>query len=338
MTTTTTTPNMNLVKPNVGEDPGPDWATNLNGDLDSIDSHDHSTGQGVQIGVAGINIDGSLVMNEQNLTQINAALFTQINAALTSLLRSLQVVSKDLYYVDGDGNSVRITQGGSVTGATGTITGLPSGTASAAFSAGTFTFSSATNTKATMSVGPVAIGSTTINGKQTTLASAAAMPANLTLTLPQAAGVANSVLSNDGSSNTTWSAITTILTAAGIGSSQTASALAVAMVDSGYKEVTSISLTAGTWLISGGLNVVGTLGHVPGQIAIAISTTTASTTGTVSGKSFFFNSDLGTAADAFATIPGFVVTPGSTTIYYLNGFVADSNIEGDGSITAVRIA
>jgi hypothetical protein len=70
----------------------------------------------------------------------------------------LYVIGADLYYNDANGNQVRITQSGSVTGATGTITGLPSGTASAAYNSiidETFIFQSASNTAANIDGGSV---------------------------------------------------------------------------------------------------------------------------------------------------------------------------------------
>jgi hypothetical protein len=205
MANTIISPNMNLPVPVVGTDPGPDWATNINACMSGIDSHNHSSGQGVQITPTGMNINADLAFNANNLTSVNAVLFQQIGAALTALLRSLQVVDKDLYYVDGDSNAVRITQSGSVTGATGTITGLPSGTASAAYAAGVFTFQAATNTPATMNVGPIVTGASVAGAKTVTISASASQPANYDLTWPLAAPQANQVPISDGSGNLSWS-------------------------------------------------------------------------------------------------------------------------------------
>lgn len=179
-------PNMALPVPVVGVDPGEDWATNLNACMGAIDSHNHSSGQGVPISPAGININADLSMNDNNLTLANSVGFTSLVAAVTSLLQTLQVVGVDLYYIDGAGNSVRITQGGNVTGSTGTITGLPSGTASASFAGGTFTFQSATNTPATMNVGPLVIGRSAAGTKTVTITPNAGQGANYGLSTPTA--------------------------------------------------------------------------------------------------------------------------------------------------------
>ena len=49
MAETTTTTNMGLVLPTPGERLGPTWATDLNTALTLVDSHDHSSGKGIQI-------------------------------------------------------------------------------------------------------------------------------------------------------------------------------------------------------------------------------------------------------------------------------------------------
>lgn len=184
----TTTPNMNLIQPEVSAAPGPGWATTINGDLSAIDSHNHTPGQGVQITPDGININSDLAFSNNNLTTVRSVNFTA-QAATLSLpadLGCIYVSLKDLYYNDEDGNQVRITQSGSVTGSTGTITGLPSGTASASYSAGTFTFQGATNTPATMAVGPLVIGRVVALSKTVTISPNSGQLADFGLTLPAA--------------------------------------------------------------------------------------------------------------------------------------------------------
>ncbi len=206
MANTTITPNMNLPSPVPSEDPGPDWATNINACLYAIDSHNHSTGQGVPITPSGLSINDDLPMNGNDLTTVRSVRFDPQSAVLTDSadVGCLYESGVDLYYNDGSGNHVRITQSGSVTGSAGTITGLPSGTASASFAGGTFTFDSATNTPATMAVGPLVIGSATVSPKTVTLAPSASQPSNYSLTFPLAAPAANQVPISDGSGNLSW--------------------------------------------------------------------------------------------------------------------------------------
>lgn len=144
-------PNMSLPVPTVGVTTGPQYATDINTSLGIIDSHNHTPGYGVPVPPAGLNINSDLTCQSNNLTNIRAARFTSqsspISAASPDILQ-LYVSGADLYYNDNASHQIRITQSGSVAGASGTITGLPSGTAGAAFSAGTFTFLQATSTAA----------------------------------------------------------------------------------------------------------------------------------------------------------------------------------------------
>lgn len=211
----TISPNMNLPVPVVGVDPGPDWANNVNACLNAIDSHNHTAGQGVVITPAAMNINTDLPMNGNNLTTARTVRFSpQISApANPADIGCLSEVGVDLYYTDGSGNVIRLTQSGSPTGATGTITGLPSGTASASFAANTFTFESATATPAFLNVGPVTIGNNTAASNGITISPPVSLPANYGLFLPMglpASGV--QVLTLDSSGNI---ATTTGVTAVG---------------------------------------------------------------------------------------------------------------------------
>lgn len=161
MASFTISPNMSLIVPVTGVDPGPDWANNLNASLSIIDAHNHSLGSGVQITPSGINISSDLSFNANNAIAFKSVRFTSQASPLSSGsdIGCLYESGVDLYYNDGSGNQIRITQGGSVAGATGTITGLPSGTASASYasSSGTFVFQQATSTAANLDVASIAI-------------------------------------------------------------------------------------------------------------------------------------------------------------------------------------
>jgi len=210
MSNTTISPNMNMPVPVVGTDPGPDWANNINASLSIIDSHNHTSGQGVQITPQGLNINADLPLNGNNLTTARSLRFSPQSGTISgsSDLGCLYENGVDLYYIDGAGNQVRITQGGAVTGATGTITGLPSGTASAAFSGSTFSFQSATNTPATMNFGTVVLGQTVASGKNVTIAASGSQPSNYNLTLPTGLPSTQSALLSDNSGNLSFGRVT----------------------------------------------------------------------------------------------------------------------------------
>lgn len=202
MSNYTISPNMNLTVPTVSVDPGPDWATNLNLSLTAIDQHDHSTGKGVQINPAGLNINSDLPLNQNNLT-LARSLRLYPNQSLLGLVSDLGCLYRsgaDLYYNDGSGTQIRITQSGSVTGAAGTITGLPSGTASAVYNAvsGTFIFQQATSTAANIDGGTLIIrypGSyPSPSGNYIALEASSALATGYAITLPAALPAANGSL------------------------------------------------------------------------------------------------------------------------------------------------
>lgn len=330
------TPEMNLPNPDPTVTPGPDWAGDVSACFDAIDSHDHSTGKGVPITPDGMNINADLPMNGNNLTTANSVGLSSLNAALTSLLQSLQCVGVDLYFVDGDGNAVRITQSGSVTGASGTITGLPSGTASASFAAGAFTFQSATNTPATMNVGPLVIGEQVASPNKVTLQSASSLAAAYTLTLPAAQGGANTVLTNNGSGTTAFSTIDSVISTSGLLSVQESNASSVSMSSGIAKTIASITLGAGTWLIFGNGAWSGT---AITTFQVGISTTTNSLSGLTPGVNLYLGTAAtGSSATYSGTIAGYKVTPVGSTTYYLVMLVNATASSAYGSISAVRVA
>lgn len=189
----TTSPNMGLTVPGSGTEYSPNWATDLNASLSVIDGHNHAPGSGVQITPTGININTDLPFNNtNNAISLRSIRFFPQGSPLSGAadLGCLFESGVDLYYRDGAGNAVRITQSGSVAGSTGTITGLPSGTASAAFSAasGTFIFQQATSTAANLDVASIAIrypGSyPTASGNYIQLQAPSALATGYAFTLP----------------------------------------------------------------------------------------------------------------------------------------------------------
>lgn len=209
MANTVISPNMNLPVPVVSVDPGPDWAGNINASLSIIDGHNHTAGSGVQINPLGLNINSDLTFQSNNATNLRSTRFTPQAVALVgaSDLGCLYELGVDLYYIDGSGNNVRLTQGGTVTGATGTITGLPSGTASASFAGGAFTFQSATSTPASLNVGPTTIAQAVPSGKGVTISASGSQAANYNLTLPIALPTVSSATISDNAGNLSFTAL-----------------------------------------------------------------------------------------------------------------------------------
>lgn len=201
----TTTANMNLIVPTVGQEPGPAWANDINGDLGILDQHDHSSGSGVPVTPAGLNINSDLTFNENNATELNTVRFHALGASLPGTSPNLGVIyvaGNELYYNDEVGNVVPITNNGSVNAGAGSITGLPSGTASASYSsvAKTFVWQSSTSTPANMDGGSFIFRNILANSHGVTVEAPAALGADYSLVLPTIPG-STEVVTLDNSGN-----------------------------------------------------------------------------------------------------------------------------------------
>jgi hypothetical protein len=179
--------NMNLVLPSVGQTSGSQYATDINASLTIIDQHDHSSGSGVQITPSGLNINSDLTFASQNATNLRSIRFVSQSAALagSSDLGCLFEVDADLYYRDGNGTAIRITQSGGVVGTPGSISGLSS-PATATYVSGnsTFVWQSAASTAANMDAASYIFRNNTASSFGLTLNPPNAMGANYALTLP----------------------------------------------------------------------------------------------------------------------------------------------------------
>ncbi len=200
MSNTTLSPNMNLPIPVVGVDPGPEWGNDLNSCLTFIDQHNHAPGSGVQINPSGLNINTDLPMGSNNLTIVRSVRFNAQNSplALSTDLDCAYVSGVDLYFNDGNGNQVRITQSGGVAGSPGSIANLVSPASASYVGADeTFVWQSDANTPANMDMASLILRNLVANSKGLTLAPPAAMGSNYTLTLPPAGTAAGNFVTID---------------------------------------------------------------------------------------------------------------------------------------------
>lgn len=183
----TVSPNMNLPIPTVGVDPGPDYANNLNSSLTLVDSHNHTAGNGVPIPVAGLSINADLPMNNNNVVDTRSVrLRDQVSAfAAAADVRAVYAIGVDLYFRDGNGNNVRITQSGALAGTPGSIANLvaPASATYVALSQ-TFVWQSAVNTPANLDGGFLILRNNVANSFGLTLLPPTAMGSNFSLTLP----------------------------------------------------------------------------------------------------------------------------------------------------------
>lgn len=112
---TYTSPNMNIVLPTVGVDTGPDYAQRVDTALGTtVDNHNHTPGNGVLVPTAGIGINADLNFNTNGAKQITYVQFDPFRGAPTSNINSLSDYSGDLYFTNGSGDFIRLTQNGGV--------------------------------------------------------------------------------------------------------------------------------------------------------------------------------------------------------------------------------
>jgi hypothetical protein len=207
------TPNMNLIEPTVGTEAGPQYGLDINNSLTLIDQHDHSTGKGVLITPAGININAPLAFNDEPVTQLKYAAFTAQTGA-TSVVQALSIAPassiNELWYTDSNGSTTQITSNGQVNAIASSIPGE-------SYSAGTFiwtqTQSSLPTTPANFDIGsvilrPITAGTT--NG--VTLSPPSSISSAYTIHLPglpsstsflaiTSSGVMSAPIATSGSSN-----------------------------------------------------------------------------------------------------------------------------------------
>lgn len=181
----TISPNMNLAIPNVGVDPGPDYANNLNASLIIIDQHNHAAGSGVPINPDGIDINADLAFNGNNATFLRSSRY---NIQVSPLSNATDISCAyaagaygDLYWNDGAGNQIQITKNA---GVNATSSGISSGTASASFVAGTLVVNAAALTPANIQGASLLMGNNVANTNYLTLEPPSAMASSFTITLP----------------------------------------------------------------------------------------------------------------------------------------------------------
>lgn len=188
---------MSLILPTVGQEPGPNWALDLNSSLSLVDQHNHAAGSGVPITPAGINIDTDLAINSHNLTSIRSSRFTAQLAplALGTDIGCIYVAGQDLYYNDTLGNQIRLTIAGAVNGTPGSIGGLVApATATYVPANQTFVWQSNLNTSASLDCGPILIRNIVAGSNAITLSPPNPLPANYTITLPTSAPASTKIL------------------------------------------------------------------------------------------------------------------------------------------------
>jgi hypothetical protein len=112
---TQTSPNMGIVVPVVSSELGPAWATELfNALIATIDAHNHTSGKGVQVPTAGININADLGFGGFNATNFRSVRLANQGSplALGPDIGCLYESGGELWYNDSSARQVKLTNTG----------------------------------------------------------------------------------------------------------------------------------------------------------------------------------------------------------------------------------
>ena len=115
------TTNMNLNLPVVTVTLGPTWATQVNTAFEDIDAHDHTSGKGLRVPTAGLNINANLDFNENAIISTQYVNYQQRTSSPSGVTfaASTSVFNGDLYYTNSSGVAVQVTSGGSIVSSPG---------------------------------------------------------------------------------------------------------------------------------------------------------------------------------------------------------------------------
>lgn len=109
-----TLPNMGLITPTLGGDSGT-WDDKINAALALIDSHDHTSGKGVKVPIAGINVNANLAMGGYSVTGVFSYDFAAVSPINTGSKRLfVSNADNELYWRTNGGTNVKLTSGTSI--------------------------------------------------------------------------------------------------------------------------------------------------------------------------------------------------------------------------------
>src|SRR5579863_10414929 len=178
----TVSPNMSLIIPTAGQDPGPQYALDINSSLTLIDQHNHSPGSGVQITPAGISITANLPFQNHAATGLSYLSLTAAGSA-SSVIQSISSAAassiNELWYTDSNGVSTQLTSNGTVNATIATPVGIT--TTASGFQFNKVTGGVATTVPAVMDVGSVIVRPTTAGTTNGITLISPAVVGNLTL-------------------------------------------------------------------------------------------------------------------------------------------------------------
>jgi hypothetical protein len=196
---------MSLNLPTVTVTPGPTWANNVNTAFSVVDGHNHTSGSGVQIPSAGLNINADLSFAGNNATNLRSTRFSNTGGIISGAndLACLYSSGGDLYWNSGAGISIQLTIGGALNassiGGIGGDYATSGATVSYSSLNQTFTFWQSSGVSALMDVGSIKLHPIGVS-YYTLIQANSLMSSNYSLTLPAAlpSGQAALIVDNTG--------------------------------------------------------------------------------------------------------------------------------------------
>lgn len=109
---------MQMDLPVVSTTLGPTWAAELNAALGVVDEHDHTSGKGKQVPSAGININADLTFAGWAAINLKYSGYVPEGGSLAATYtNAIYSVNGDLYWNNGTGQAVKVTDGATINAA-----------------------------------------------------------------------------------------------------------------------------------------------------------------------------------------------------------------------------
>lgn len=184
MPTEIISPNMNLPVPVPGTTPGPQYATDVSNSLNIIDAHNHSPGKGAPVSITAIAVDANFSLSQFSLLDVKSLFLANQTIPLIGT-NFLSDVNGDLFFNDGSGNSIRITQSGGIAGAPGSIAGLvPPASVVYVLASHSFVFQFDAAKAANLDAASIVLRNNTLNSEGITLQAPSGLALSYDIVLP----------------------------------------------------------------------------------------------------------------------------------------------------------
>lgn len=251
---------MNLTIPGVGSEAGPDYAIEINNNFNTLDTHDHTVGKGVLIPVAGLNINATLPFNSNSASNmLSLGLINNTNTLSGAYTNYVYANNKELYFNDGNGVPVQITNSGAVNV---TSSGISNGTANASLIGGALVVTSSPTVAGNIDGASLILRNNTPSSYGITLSAPAALSNDYNVVLPALPGSGTNVMTLNSSGNMasiTYDAVGVNMTSVGSQAIATsmgtvgANTIAGAMNSTGTSSIASVMQANSQWVLPPGM-------------------------------------------------------------------------------------